>query len=205
MIPQYWNKGKIYLSKKDPVLKSIIKKYNNEDLLINSNYFHCLVNSIIGQQISVKAANSIKKRFFSLKKNINPKSIINIEPNLLAKVGLSRQKINYIFNISDFFLNNKIFFKTINQYTESEIIEKLVNIKGVGIWTAEMFLIFSLGKPNIFPSKDLGFLKSISINYKKKLPITEKNINFFYNKWSPYNTIATWYLWRSLDPIPINY
>ena len=205
MKPKFWNKGKLYLSNKDKVLKSIISIYPNEYLSINENYFHCLLNSIIGQQISVSAANSIKRRFFSLKKNINPISISTIKTKSLREVGLSRQKILYINNISEFFIQNKKFIKNINKFSEVETREKLISIKGVGEWTTDMFLIFGLGKSNIFPKGDLGFLKAISINYKKNLPLTNNYLNLLFNKWSPYNTLATWYLWRSLDPIPISY
>ena len=205
MKPKFWNKGRLYLSKKDRVLKSIISTYQNEYLSINKNYFHCLLNSIIGQQISVSAANSIKRRFFSLKKNINPISISTIKIKSLRDVGLSRQKILYINNISEFFIQNKKFIKNINKFSEVETREKLISIKGVGEWTADMFLIFGLGKSNIFPKGDLGFLKAISINYKKNLPLTNNYLNLLFNKWTPYNTLATWYLWRSLDPIPISY
>ena len=205
MKPKFWNKGKLYLSNKDKVLKSIISIYPNEYLSINENYFHCLLNSIIGQQISVKAASSIKKRFFSLKKNINPINISTIKKKSLQKVGLSKQKISYINNLSIFFIQNKKFIKNINNYKEIEIKEKLISIKGIGEWTVDMFLIFGLGKLNVFPTRDLGLLKAISIAYKKKLPHKEKYLELLCKKWTPYNTIATWYLWRSLDPLPVNY
>ena len=205
MKPKFWNKGILYLSKKDRVLKSIIASYPNEYLTINSNYFHCLLNSIIGQQISVNAATSIKKRFFSLNKNINPKNVMKIHTKSLIKVGLSKQKISYIKNISNFFIENKQFIKNMNNHSEIEIEKKLITIKGIGPWTINMFCIFGLGKSNIFPKGDLGFLKAISISYQKKIPISENQLNKLYNKWTPYNTIATWYLWRSLDPLPISY
>ena len=127
MKPRFWNKGIIYLSKKDRVLKSIISSYPNEYLTININYFHCLLNSIIGQQISVSAATSIKKRFFSLNKNINPKNVMQINTKSFSKVGLSKQKISYIKNIANFFLENKQFVKNINNYSEIEIEKKLID------------------------------------------------------------------------------
>jgi len=129
MKPKFWNKGKLYLSNKDKVLKSIISIYPNEYLSINENYFHCLLNSIIGQQISVKAASSIKKRFFSLKKNINPINISTIKKKSLQKVGISKQKISYIDNLSIFFIQNKTFIKNINNYKEIEIKEKFLFLK----------------------------------------------------------------------------
>ena len=205
MKPKYWNKGKIYLSNKDKVLKKLIQTYRNEYLNLNSNYFHSLINSIIGQQISVSAADSMKTKFFKLKRNITPQTVSKLRTTDLRKCGLSRQKILYIRNISKFFLQNKKFIKNINKTSEEEIYNNLIEIKGVGNWTIHMFLMFSYGSSNIFPTGDLGFLKAISKLYNVQLPISEKKLKLLYKKWSPYSSQATWYLWRSLDPIPVNY
>ena len=205
MKPKYWNKGKIYLSNKDKVLKKLIQTYRNEYLNLNSNYFHSLINSIIGQQISVSAADSMKTKFFKLKRNITPQTVSKLSTTDLRKCGLSRQKILYIRNISKFFLQNKKFIKNINKSSEEEIYNNLIEIKGVGNWTIHMFLMFSYGSSNIFPTGDLGFLKAISKLYKLQLPISERKLKLLYKKWSPYSSQATWYLWRSLDPIPVNY
>ena len=205
MKPKYWNKGKIYLSNKDKVLKKLIQTYRNEYLNLNSNYFHSLINSIIGQQISVSAADSMKTKFFKLKRNITPQTVSKLRTTDLRKCGLSRQKILYIRNISKFFLQNKKFIKNINKSSEEEIYNNLIEIKGVGNWTIHMFLMFSYGSSNIFPTGDLGFLKAISKLYKVQLPISERKLKMLYKKWSPYSSQATWYLWRSLDPIPVNY
>ena len=205
MKPKYWNKGKSYLSNKDKVLKKLIQTYKNECLNLNSNYFHSLINSIIGQQISVSAADSMKTKFFKLKRNITPQTVSKLRTTELRKCGLSRQKILYIRNISKFFLQNKKFIKNINKSSEEEIYNNLIEIKGVGNWTIHMFLMFSYGSSNIFPTGDLGFLKAISKLYKVQLPISERKLKLLYKKWSPYSSQATWYLWRSLDPIPVNY
>ncbi len=205
MKPKYWNKGKSYLSNKDKVLKKLIQTYRNEYLNLNSNYFHSLINSIIGQQISVSAADSMKTKFFKLKRNITPQTVSKLRTTDLRKCGLSRQKILYIRNISKFFLQNKNFIKNINKSSEEEIYNNLIEIKGVGNWTIHMFLMFSYGSSNIFPTGDLGFLKAISKLYKVQLPISERKLKLLYKKWSPYSSQATWYLWRSLDPIPVNY
>ncbi len=205
MKPKYWNKGKIYLSNKDKVLKKLIQTYRNEYLNLNSNYFHSLINSIIGQQISVSAADSMKTKFFKLKRNITPQTVSKLRTTDLRKCGLSRQKILYIRNISKFFLQNKKFIKNINKSSEEEIYNNLIEIKGVGNWTIHMFLMFSYGSSNIFPTGDLGFLKAISKLYKAQLPISDRKLKLLYKKWSPYSSQATWYLWRSLDPIPVNY
>ena len=205
MKPKYWNKGKIYLSNKDKVLKKIIDQFSNQSLQLNNNSFHALINSIIGQQISVSAANSIKKKLFVLKKNITPRTIKNIKKNDLRNCGLSKQKILYINNIADFFLLNKEFINKLNKVNDLEIREKLIEIKGIGNWTIDMFLIFTIGSSNIFPSGDLGFVKAISKHYKRDLPISEKFLSKLFKRWSPYSSIATWYLWRSLDPIPVSH
>ena len=205
MKPKYWNKGKIYLSNKDKVLKKLIQTYKNEYLNINSNYFHSLINSIIGQQISVSAADSMKTKFFKLKKNITPVTVTKLSTVDLRKCGLSRQKILYIRNISKFFLQNKKFIKNISEYSEEEIYKNLIEIKGVGNWTIHMFLMFSYGSSNIFPTGDLGFLKAISKLYNIPLPISERKLKLLNQKWSPFCSQATWYLWRSLDPITVNY
>ena len=205
MKPKYWNKGKIYLSNKDKVLKKIIDQFSNQSLQLNNNRFHALINSIIGQQISVSAANSIKKKLFILKKNITPRTIKNIKKNDLRNCGLSKQKILYINNIADFFLLNKEFINKLNKVNDLEIREKLIEIKGIGNWTIDMFLIFTIGSSNIFPSGDLGFVKAISKHYNKDLPISEKFLSKLFKRWSPYSSIATWYLWRSLDPIPVSH
>jgi DNA-3-methyladenine glycosylase II len=205
MKPEYWNKGKIYLSKNDKVLKNIIKLFSNENLELNPNHYHALLNSIIGQQISVLAANSIKTKFFSLHNKIVPNNVLKLDEISLKNCGLSKQKILYIKNISTFFLENKKFITNIHLYDEISIKDKLISIKGVGNWTADMFLLFSYGSSDIFPEGDLGFIKAISKFYKKKIPISNPHLKKLKKRWSPYSSIATWYLWRSLDPVPITY
>ena len=205
MKPKYWNKGIIYLSNKDKVLKKIIDQFPKQSLILNDNSFHALINSIIGQQISVSAANSMKKKIFALKKNITPRTIKNIKKIDLKKCGLSKQKILYINNIADFFIENKKFIYEIDKAEDQYIREKLIEIKGIGNWTVDMFLIFTHGSSNIFPTGDLGFIKAISKHYKKDLPLDDNFLSTLLKRWSPYSSIATWYLWRSLDPIPVSY
>ena len=205
MKPKYWNKGIIYLSNKDKVLKKIIDQFPKQSLNLNDNSFHALINSIIGQQISVSAANSMKKKLFALKRNITPRTIKNIKKIDFKKCGLSKQKILYINNIANFFLENKKFINEINKADDLYIREKLIQIKGIGNCTVDMFLIFTHGSSNIFPTGDLGFIKAISKHYKKDLPLDDKFLSSLLKRWSPYSSVATWYLWRSLDPIPVSY
>ena len=205
MKPKYWNKGIIYLSNKDKVLKKIIDQFPKQSLNLSDSSFHALINSIIGQQISVSAANSMKKKLFALKRNITPRTIKNIKKIDFKKCGLSKQKILYINNIANFFLENKKFINEINKADDLYIREKLIQIKGIGNWTVDMFLIFTHGSSNIFPTGDLGFIKAISKHYKKDLPLDDKFLSILLKRWSPYSSVATWYLWRSLDPIPVSY
>ena len=205
MKPKYWKKGIIYLSNKDKVLKKIIDQFPKQSLNLNDNSFHALINSIIGQQISVSAANSMKKKLFALKRNITPRTIKNIKKIDFKKCGLSKQKILYIKNIANFFLENKKFINEINKADDLYIRENLIQIKGIGNWTVDMFLIFTHGSSNIFPTGDLGFIKAISKHYKKDLPLDDKFLSSLLKRWRPYSSVATWYLWRSLDPIPVSY
>ena len=193
------------LKKKDKILKEIINKYKSEKLHSKKNAFLTLAKSITGQQISVKAANSIWLRLEKKIKKIDPSNILKVKINGIKKCGFSKQKANYIFNLANFFKKNKNIENKWRKIEDEEVIDDLIKIKGIGRWTAEMFLIFYLLRPNIFPSADIGLLKAISINYNLKYPLKNSDIKKFKKKWIPWSTVATWYLWRSLDPVPIKY
>ena len=201
----YWNKAIKNLKHKDRILAKIISNHHKEYLIVRDKYFVSLLRAIMGQQISVKAAQSIWVKFKKNYKIINSKKLSKEKISNLKKLGLSKQKSQYIKNISIFFIKNK---KRINhwKYLEDEIIIKeLISIKGVGTWTAEMFLMFSMGRPNIFPIQDLGLLKAISINYNKKLPLNNNFLIQLKKRWDPWCSVATWFMWRSIDPITVNY
>ena len=200
-----WLIAKNYLKKKDKILKEIINKFKSEKLKSKKDAFLTLAKSITGQQISVKAANSIWIKLENKSKKINPDNILKLKKNEIAQCGFSKQKINYLINLSNFFKNNKNIEKKWKKIEDEEIIKDLIKIKGIGRWTAEMFLIFYLLRPNIFPSADIGLLRAISINYNLKYPLKKTQIEKFKRKWAPWSTVATWYLWRSLDPIPVKY
>ena len=193
------------LKKKDKILKEIINKYKSEKLQSKKNAFLTLSKSITGQQISVKAANSIWEKLEKKLKKINPNNILKLKKNEIAKCGFSKQKVNYLLNLANFFKENKNIEKKWKNTSDEKVIEDLIKVKGIGIWTAEMFLIFYLLRPNVFPCGDIGLLRAISINYNLKYPLKESEINKFKRKWSPWSTVATWFLWRSLDPIPVKY
>ena len=193
------------LKKKDIILKKIINRYGSEKLKSKKNAFLTLAKSITGQQISVKVANSIWQKLEKKLKKVNPNNILKLKKNEIAKCGFSKQKINYLSNLAIFFEKNNNLEKKWKKQEDEKIIEDLIQIKGIGRWTAEMFLIFYLLRPNVFPCADVGLLKAISINYNLKYPLDDSEIKKFKEKWSPWSTVATWYLWRSLDPIPVKY
>ncbi len=198
----YWEKAKTELSLKDDNLKKIIKKSGNEYLSTSKDPFLTLFNSILGQQISVSAAVSIKKKVSS-KVKITPKDINIISNEILKSCGLSRMKISYLKDLSSKILNNEISFKDLDKLDDNEVIKYLTNVKGIGNWTAEMFMIFHLGRKNILPIKDIGIINSLVNMYGED----KKNINFkkYYLLWSPWNTVASWYLWRNIDQKIITY
>ena len=200
-----WLIAKNNLIKKDKILKKIITKYKKDKLKSKNDAFLTLSKSIAGQQISVKAANSIWNKLEKRIKKVSSRNILKLKRNEIAKCGFSKQKITYLQNLAIFFEKNKNIEKKWKKEEDEKIIEDLITIKGIGRWTAEMFLIFYLLRPNIFPCADVGLLKAISIIYNLKYPLKDSQIINFKKKWSPWSTVATWYLWRSLDPIPVKY
>ena len=193
------------LKKKDKILKKIINRYKSEQLKSKKNAFLTLAKSITGQQVSIKAADSIWQKLEKKLKKASPDNILKLKKNEIAKCGFSKQKVNYLLNLANFFKKNKNIEKKWKRIEDEKVIEDLVKIKGIGRWTAEMFLIFHLLRPNIFPSADIGLLRAISINYNLKYPPKKEEIEKFRKKWNPWSTVAIWYLWRSLDPIPVKY
>ena len=208
-IPNYWNKAKKYLSKKDRVMSNLINQYRSPSekiLTTRKDIFYSLCKSIIGQQISVAAANSVFKKFSLLcDKRINAKRVLKIKNSQLKKCGLSRQKVNGIKNLA-LKIEDKTFKpKLINKMTDEEAIEYLSNLRQIGRWSAEMILLFTYNRPNIWPIQDVGLLRAISKNYKKKYLPPDKFVVLLQKRFSPYCSVATWYLWRSIDPEPIQY
>ena len=199
---KYWEEAKKELSIKDDNLRKIINMSGNEYLNTSKDPFVTLFNSILGQQISVSAATSIKKKITS-KVKINPKDINKISNEILKNCGLSRMKISYLKDLSSKIINKEISFKDLNKFEDNEVIKYLTNVKGIGDWTAEMFMIFHLGRSNILPVKDIGIINSLVNMYGED----KKNINFkkYYLLWSPWNTVASWYLWRNIDQKIISY
>ncbi|GIL18441.1 MAG: DNA-3-methyladenine glycosylase [Oligoflexia bacterium] len=205
MKPEYWNQAIKDLSRKDPVMKKLIASYRGETLRSRGNAFETLARSIVGQQISVKAADSVWKRVLAECKKVTPLIVEKKTFDQLRACGLSERKVIYIKDLAHHFLEKKILPHGWPHHTDEEIIDQLVAVKGIGRWTAEMFLIFHLMRPNVFPDADLGLQKAIALNYKVRYPLSPANLKKFRKLYSPWASVAVWYLWRSLDPIPVEY
>ena len=203
--PIFWQKAKKALSNKDKKISKIIELYPQDFLFSKSDPFFTLARSIVGQQISVKAAQSVWDRLEAKVGKISPKIIIKTHSNTLKSVGLSRQKVNYLKNIANAFIEKKIKLNMWNKMTNEEIIQDLIQIKGIGRWTAEMFLIFNLCRADIFPLDDIGMIKALCKLHNIPYPTSREVVIRIGEKWKPYRSVATWYLWRSLDPIPVEY
>ena len=203
--PFFWEKAKKDLIKKDKKLGRIIKNYPKDFLFSKSDPFYTLARSIVGQQISVVAAQAVWDKYEKKIKKVSPKNTLNMHVMTLKACGLSRQKISYLKSLSINLIEKKINPDKWDDYSDDQIIEELIKIKGVGRWTAEMFLIFNLCRPDVFPADDLGLIKGICNCYNINYPITKEHAIKLSNKWKPYRSVATWYFWRSLDPIHVEY
>ena len=206
-VPKYWNIAKRYLSKKDKVMSKLIKNYQspNETILTSRrDIFFSLCKSIIGQQISVAAANSVFLKFKKKCDNkINPKTVSKLSATQLKRCGLSRQKVLGIKSLAKQILNKSFNPKLIKNMSDEEAIDYLSNLRQIGRWSAEMILLFTYNRSDIWPVQDIGLLRAISKNYNKRYLPPEKFVSILKKRFSPYCSVATWYLWRSIDPEPI--
>ena len=204
--PAYWNRAKIYLSKKDKVIKYLISNYKDGHLVTRNDIFFSLCKSIIGQQISVAAANSVFLKFKKKCKNKITASTVNkLSVASLKGCGLSRQKVRGIKDLSKKIINKTFKPNLIKKMSDEKAIEYLVNLRQIGRWSAEMILLFTFNRSNIWPLQDIGLLRAVSNNYKKKYYPPKIFLDKLYKKFTPYCSVATWYLWRSIDDEPIQY
>ena len=204
--PDYWNKAKVYLSKKDKVIKLLINNYKDGHLITRNDVFFSLCKSIIGQQISVASANSVFLRFKKKCKNKITARVVNkLSRTSLKSCGLSRQKVRGIKDLAKKIINKNFKPSLIKKMNDEEAIEYLSNLRQIGKWSAEMILLFTFNRSNIWPLQDIGLLRAISNNYKKKYYPPKAFLNKLYKKFTPYCSVATWYLWRSIDDEPIQY
>ena len=202
--PDYWEKGKKELKKIDKNIKKIIELYEFPSLTTRENMFFTLIRSIVGQQISVRAADTIWDKIVNEAKEIRPEIIYSMDENIMRDCGLSKRKVEYMKAVSEKWLNG---YDKINwhELSDEAVTEKLVEIRGIGKWTAEMILIFTLMRPDIFPMGDIGAIRALEKIYNKGQKMKKEQIEEIVKKWKPWRTIATWYLWRSIDPVPVQY
>ena len=208
-VPAYWNKAKKYLSKRDKIMSKLIKNYQSPSetiLTTRKDIFFSLCKSIIGQQISVSAANAVFLKFKKKCNNrINAKKVSKLTFSQLKSCGLSRQKVIGIKSLAKQTLDRSFKPKLISKMNDEEAIEYLSKLRQIGRWSAEMILLFTYNRSNIWPIQDIGLLRAISKNYNKRYLPPEKFVSLLKKKFSPYCSVATWYLWRSIDPEPIQY
>ena len=204
--PSYWNKAKKILAKKDKVMAKLISQYKDGFLITRNDIFFSLCKSIIGQQISVAAANSVFLKFKKkCKGKINPKTVNRIPFSSLRSCGLSKQKVKGIKELAKKLISKEFKPQLIRRMSDEDAIEYLSKLRQIGKWSAEMILLFTFNRSNIWPLQDIGLLRAISNNYKKKYLPPKKFLKKLYRRFSPYCSVATWYLWRSIDDEPIQY
>lgn len=203
--PDYWHEAKAALRKKDNIMKNIIDSYEGEALSLRGDPFFTLARSITGQQISVKAADSVWNRLVDGLGAITPERVAKADAELLRGFGLSTRKVLYMHNIANHFLENAARISQWQSMEDDAIIKELSQIKGVGRWTAEMLLIFGLGRPDVFPLDDLGLIKGIYRHYNHGEKMSKEELLEIGEKWRPWRSMGTWYMWRVLDPQPVSY
>lgn len=203
--PDYWTIATRELAQRDGVMAQLILSYPNSVMSSRGQPFYTLVRSVVGQQISVKAADSIWARFVLLVPKVTPKNVLAQSIEHLRSVGLSARKAEYIHAVAEFFVQKRVGQAYWEQRTDNEIIEELSSIRGIGRWTAEMFLMFTLLRPNVFPVDDIGLLRGLEKNYHGARVTPSVARAVYFERFSPWASVATWYLWRSLDPVEVCY
>ena len=203
--PDYWEEACKHLSKKDRVMKRLIPKFGDACLESRGDAFTTLARSVVGQQISVKAAQSVWDKFAALPRKLTPANVLKLKVDDMRGAGLSARKIEYLVDLALHFDSGMVHVDAWKDMSDELIIEELVAIRGIGRWTAEMFLIFHLMRPNVLPLDDIGLITGISKNYFSGDPVSRSDARDVAVAWAPYCSVATWCIWRSLDPVPVAY
>ncbi len=203
--PEYWAQACQHLMKKDRVMKRLIPQFGDACLQSRGDAFVTLARSIVGQQISVKAAQTVWDRFAALSKKITPGGVLKLKVDDMRAAGLSVRKVEYLVDLALHFSSKQVHVAEWADMEDEVIIDELVAIRGIGRWTAEMFLMFYLMRPNVLPLDDVGLINGISRNYFSGEPVSRSDAREVAQAWKPYCTVATWYIWRSLDPVPVAY
>jgi DNA-3-methyladenine glycosylase II len=203
--PPYWPRAKRELARADPILAGIIRANPKYRLTQRGDPFFTLARAIVGQQISVKAAQSVWDRLATAATVMTPERIVTMEVAMLRSCGLSERKCEYLRHLSEGFREQSLRVDAWPAWEDEAIIENLIQIRGIGRWTAEMFLMFQLMRPDVLPLDDLGLQNALQLHYGKGRALSAKRIQAITSKWAPWRSVATWYLWRSLDPVPVEY
>jgi len=201
MKPEYWDEATAYLRKRDKTLAKLIRKFPDANITSRGDAFQTLARAIVGQQISVKAAQSIWGRFADCVGKVTPKNVVAKEAPALRACGFSNSKVSYVKDLAQRFHDGEVKPRRWPRMADEEIIEELVAVKGIGRWTAEMFLMFSLMRPDVLPVDDLGLRRAMERAYNKGRDLTKDEMREIGAPWAPYRSCATWYLWRSLDEV----
>jgi DNA-3-methyladenine glycosylase II len=203
--PAYWAAACEHLMRKDRVLRRLVPKFPGAAMETRGDPFVTLARSVVGQQISVKAAQSVWTRFSGLMKTVKPAQVLKLSTEEMRGAGLSARKVEYLQDLATYFQTGKVSVKQWHLMEDGAIITELVAIRGIGRWTAEMFLMFYLLRPDVLPLDDVGLLNGISKLYFSGEPVSRSEVRDLARAWEPYRSVATWYIWRSLDPEPVAY
>jgi DNA-3-methyladenine glycosylase II len=203
--PEYWERAKRALRRADPVMQDIMRAHRGTSLVRRGEPFLTLARAIVGQQISVKAAQSVWNRLVLVVPEMVPEHVLAQERPRLRACGLSDRKVEYIADLAKHFADGTIHVTRWPQMSDEEVIAELVQVRGIGRWTAEMFLIFNLLRPDVLPLDDLGLQKAIRLRYFRGRKVSPARMRRLGAQWQPWRSVATWYLWRSLDPVPVEY
>ena len=205
VVPYFWEEACRHLMKKDRVMKRLIPQFGDACLQTRGDAFITLARSIVGQQISVKAAQTVWDRFVKLPRKMTAANVLKLKVDDMRAAGLSARKIEYLVDLALHFDSGALHVKSWETMPDDDIIAELVAIRGIGRWTAEMFLIFHLMRPNVLPLDDIGLINGISHNYFSGDAVSRSDAREVAAAWAPYCSVATWYIWRSLDPLPVAY
>jgi len=205
MIPDYWRQASSELAQGDPVMADLVQRFTTDSLVSRGDPFSTLARSIVGQQISVRAADSVWARVSAALPVLNPETVLAMTTEELRACGLSVRKVEYLGDLARHFADGQIHLKRWAAMSDAAIIAELTAVRGIGIWTAEMFLIFNQLRPDVFPLDDIGLQKAVAQHYFQGERVTKAVLAAFGERWRPWRSVATWYLWRSLDPVPVEY
>jgi DNA-3-methyladenine glycosylase II len=204
-MPAEWQRAAGILARRDPVLRRVIRDQAGKQVRFRDDAFFSLARSIVGQQISVKAAESVWTRLGAALGEVTPAAVARADVETLRGCGLSARKVEYLGGLAERFVAPGFDARRWHALPDAEVIADLVRLRGIGRWTAEMFLIFHLRRPDILPVDDLGLQKAVSLLYNGGLPLSRDELAGVGQRWAPWRSVATWYLWRSLDPVPVEY